>query len=398
MASMRVPPSRGLVCRRYVTIYRYTSPVKVRLNGGHDLRPGRRPLRADALPPLWPQRPQAARRCRSGSGRTSARSARSSTRARSCAARSTSASRTSTWRTTTGRRTGPPSANFGEIMARDLRPYRDELVISTKAGYDMWPGPYGDWGSRKYLLASLDQSLGAHGPRLRRHLLLAPRRPGHAARGDDGRARHGGAAGQGAVRGDLVLLGPADAPRRRGSCATSARRCSSTSRRTRCSTAGSRRTCSTCSATRASARIVFSPLAQGMLTTKYLDGIPEDSRAAVEDGSLSPDLLTDETLAHVRALNAIAQDRGQSLAQMALAWTLRDPRVTSTLIGASSVAPARGERRRARAASCSPTTSSPTIDRARRRGRDQPLGAVERALTVRSRTAAGRRVRRLTET
>jgi len=83
--------------------------------------------------------------------------------------------------------------------------------------------------------------------------------------------------------------------------------------------------------------IVFSPLAQGMLTTKYLDGIPEDSRAAVKDGSLSPDLLTDEALAHVRALNAMAQDRGQSLAQMALAWTLRDPRVTSTLIGASSV-------------------------------------------------------------
>ncbi len=109
---------------------------------------------------------------------------------------------------------GPPYGSaervFGEIMARDLRPHRDELVVSTKAGYDMWPGPYGDWGSRKYLLASLDQSLAAHGPRVRRHLLLAPRRSGHAARGDDGRARHGGEAGQGAVRGDLVLLGPAD--------------------------------------------------------------------------------------------------------------------------------------------------------------------------------------------
>ena len=89
---------------------------------------------------------------------------------------------------------GPPygsaETNFGRILAEDLRPYRDELVISTKAGYDMWPGPYGEWGSRKYLLASLDQSLRPHGPRLRRHLLLAPLRPRHAARGDAGRARH----------------------------------------------------------------------------------------------------------------------------------------------------------------------------------------------------------------
>ena len=110
---------------------------------------------------------------------------------------------------------GPPygsaEENFGALLRSDLRPFRDELVISTKAGYDMWPGPYGEWGSRKYLLASLDQSLARHGARLRRHLLLAPLRPGHAARGDDGRARLGRPRGQGAVRGHLVLLGREDA-------------------------------------------------------------------------------------------------------------------------------------------------------------------------------------------
>ena len=110
---------------------------------------------------------------------------------------------------------GPPygsaEENFGRILRDDLRPYRDELVISTKAGYDMWPGPYGEWGSRKYLLASLDQSLAPDGPRLRRHLLLAPLRPRHAARGDDGRARHGRAAGQGALRRHLLLLAGEDA-------------------------------------------------------------------------------------------------------------------------------------------------------------------------------------------
>ena len=109
---------------------------------------------------------------------------------------------------------GPPYGSaeetFGRLLAKDLAPYRDELIVSTKAGYDMWPGPYGEWGSRKYLLASLDQSLRRHGARLRRHLLLAPLRPGDAARGDDGCARHGGAAGQGALRRHLFVHGRAD--------------------------------------------------------------------------------------------------------------------------------------------------------------------------------------------
>ena len=177
----------------------------------------------------------------------------------------------------------------------------------------------------------------ADGPRLRRHLLLAPPRPRHAARGDARRASTPRCA-----RARRCTPGSPrtrrSAPRRRSrSCATSARRCSSTSPPTRCSTAGSSPTCSTCSAARASGAIVFSPLGQGMLTDRYLDGIPEDSRAARE-GSLSKSMLSDENLERVRALNEIAQRRGQTLAQLALAWTLRDPRVTSTLIGASSVA------------------------------------------------------------
>ena len=123
---------------------------------------------------------------------------------------------------------GPPYGSaeetFGQLLRKDLAPYRDELIISTKAGYDMWPGPYGERGSRKYLLASLDQSLAPHGPRLRRHLLLPPQRSRHAARGDDGRARHRGAPRQGALRGHLLVLAGAHRAQPRRSCSTSARR------------------------------------------------------------------------------------------------------------------------------------------------------------------------------
>ena len=109
---------------------------------------------------------------------------------------------------------GPPygsaEINFGRIFEEDLKPYRDEIVISTKAGYDMWPGPYGEWGSRKYLLGEPRAVAEAHAARLRRHLLLAPVRPRHAARGDDGRARHRRPAGQGALRRDLLLRSPPD--------------------------------------------------------------------------------------------------------------------------------------------------------------------------------------------
>ena len=235
---------------------------------------------------------------------------------------------------------GPPYGSaervFGEIMARDLRAHRDELVVSTKAGYDMWPGPYGDWGSRKYLLASLDQSLGRMG------LEYVDIFYSHRADPDTPLEETMGALDTAVRQGKALYAGISSYSAQRTAEAARILRDLGTPllihqpsysllnrwiEEDLLDVLGDEGV----------GAIVFSPLAQGMLTTKYLDGIPEDSRAAVANGSLSPDLLTDEALAHVRALNGIAQDRGQSLAQMALAWTLRDPRVTSTLIGASSI-------------------------------------------------------------
>ena len=234
---------------------------------------------------------------------------------------------------------GPPygsaEENFGRILEQDFRPYRDELVISTKAGYDMWPGPYGDHGSRKYLLASLDQSLQRMGldyVDIFYSHRFDPETPLEETLGalstavQQGKALYAGISSYSAQRteeaarilrdiGTPLLIhqpsysllnrwiegGLLDVLEREG--------------------AGC---------------IVFSPLAQGMLTDKYLDGVPAGSRAA-EEGSFKSEWLTDENLERVRALNAIAERRGQSLAQLALAWTLRDPRVTSALVGASSV-------------------------------------------------------------
>jgi L-glyceraldehyde 3-phosphate reductase len=235
---------------------------------------------------------------------------------------------------------GPPYGSaekvFGEIMARDLRPHRDELIVSTKAGYDMWPGPYGDHGSRKYLLASLDQSLSRMG------LEYVDIFYSHRADPDTPLEETMGALDTAVKQGKALYAGISSYSAQRTAEAARILRGLGTPllihqpsysllnrwiEEDLLDVLGDEGV----------GAIVFSPLAQGMLTTKYLDGIPEDSRAAVANGSLSPDLLTDEALAHVRALNAIAQERGQSLAQMALAWTLRDPRVTSTLIGASSI-------------------------------------------------------------
>jgi L-glyceraldehyde 3-phosphate reductase len=234
---------------------------------------------------------------------------------------------------------GPPygsaEINFGRLLAEDLRPWRDELVISTKAGYDMWPGPYGEWGSRKYVLASLDQSLKRMGldyVDIFYSHRLDPDTPLEETLGAvdtavrQGKALYAGISSYSAQRTEeaiailrdlgtpLLIHQPSysllnrwiepdllDVLGREGV-----------------------------------GTIVFSPLGQGMLTDRYLDGIPEDSRAARE-GSLSKSMLSDENLERIRALNEIAQRRGQTLAQLALAWTLRDPRVTSTLIGASSV-------------------------------------------------------------
>jgi L-glyceraldehyde 3-phosphate reductase len=235
---------------------------------------------------------------------------------------------------------GPPygsaEINFGRIMREDLRPYRDELIISTKAGYDMWPGPYGEWGSRKYLLASLDQSLRRMGldyVDIFYSHRFDPDTPLEETMGAldtavrSGRALYAGISSYSAERtaealsilrslGTALLIhqpsysmlnrwiegGLLDLLGREGvGC------------------------------------IAFSPLAQGVLTGKYLSGVPAGSRAS-RDGSLSADQISEPVLAHVRALDQIAQARGQSLAQFALSWALRDPRVTSVLIGASSVA------------------------------------------------------------
>jgi L-glyceraldehyde 3-phosphate reductase len=234
---------------------------------------------------------------------------------------------------------GPPYGSaeetFGCLLASDLAAYRDELVISTKAGYDMWPGPNGEWGSRKYLLASLDQSLKRMG------LEYVDIFYSHRFDPDTPLEETLGALDSAVRQGKALYVGISSYSAEH---------------------------------TRASARILrglgtpllihqpsysllnrwiegevldllqdagvgciaFSPLAQGLLTDRYLEGIPAGSRAS-RDGSLSTRMLTEDTLSKVRSLNAIAQQRGQSLAQMALAWTLRDARVTSALIGASSV-------------------------------------------------------------
>ena len=235
---------------------------------------------------------------------------------------------------------GPPPGsaelNFGRIFREDFRPYRNELVLSTKAGYDMWPGPYGEWGSRKYLLSSLDDSLSRMGVDyvdIFYSHRYDPETPLEETMGAldtavrSGKALYAGLSSYSPEKtlealeilrslGTPLLIhqpsyslfnrwieeGLLDVLEREG--------------------AGC---------------IAFSPLAQGLLTDRYLDGVPEDSRAA-KGVFMDESMLTADRLERVRALNAIASDRGQTLAQMAIAWVLRDPRVTSALVGASSVA------------------------------------------------------------
>jgi L-glyceraldehyde 3-phosphate reductase len=236
---------------------------------------------------------------------------------------------------------GPPygsaEENFGRLLASDLRPYRDELVISTKAGYDMWPGPYGDLGSRKYLLASLDQSLGRIG------LDYVDIFYSHRFDPDTPLEETMGALASAVQQGKALYVGISSYSAAKTAEATAILR-----------DLGIRLLIHQPSYSMLNrwiepelldvigeegiGCICFSPLAQGMLTGKYLNGIPEGSRASREGYALSKELLTDEALDKIRALNDLASGRGQTLAQMALAWTLRDARVTSTLIGASSVA------------------------------------------------------------
>jgi L-glyceraldehyde 3-phosphate reductase len=231
---------------------------------------------------------------------------------------------------------GSAERNFGRIMAEDLRPYRDELIISTKAGYDMWPGPYGEWGSRKYLLASLDQSLRRMGLDYVDIFYSHRFDPQTPLEETMGALDH-------AVRSGKALYAGISSysPERTVEAATILRQMGtpllihqpSYSMLNRWVEDGLLDTLEK----EGVGCIAFSPLAQGMLTDKYLNGVPAGSRAS-QGKSLPPDLLTDEALAHIRALNDVAAARGQSLAQLALAWVLRDPRVTSVLIGASSVA------------------------------------------------------------
>lgn len=235
---------------------------------------------------------------------------------------------------------GPPygsaEENFGILLREDLRPYRDELIVSTKAGYDMWPGPYGDGGSRKYLLASLDQSLGRLG------LDYVDIFYSHRFDGGTPLEETMGALDSAVRQGKALYVGVSSYSAGKTREAASILRDLGTpllihqpsySLLNRwiepdlIDTLGDL----------GIGCITFSPLAQGLLTDRYLNGIPEGSRASRND-SLDPDMLTKETLAKVAALSEIAAGRRQSLAQMALAWTLRDARITSTLVGASSVA------------------------------------------------------------
>jgi len=235
---------------------------------------------------------------------------------------------------------GPPygsaETNFGRILAEDFRPYRDELVISSKAGYDMWPGPYGDWGSRKYLLASLDQSLQRMG------LDYVDIFYSHRADPETPLEETLGALDTAVRQGKALYVGVSSYSARRTEEAVRILQDLGTPLLIHQPSYSMlnrwiEEELLDVLGREGIGSIVFSPLAQGMLTDRYLDGIPEDSRAARGD-SFSTRLLSDENLEHVRALNEIAARRGQSLAQMALAWTLRDERVTSALIGASSVA------------------------------------------------------------
>jgi L-glyceraldehyde 3-phosphate reductase len=234
---------------------------------------------------------------------------------------------------------GPPygsaEINFGRLFSEDFRPYRDELVISTKAGYDMWPGPYGEWGSRKYLLASLDQSLQRMG------VEYVDIFYSHRFDPDTPLEETMGALDTAVRSGKALYAGISSySPERTRDAAAILRSLGtpllihqpSYSMLNRWIEGGLLDVLEA----EGTGCIAFSPLAQGLLTTKYLDGVPAGSRAS-RNGSLSQEQLTDATLAHVRALNAIAAERGQSLAQMAISWTLRDPRVTSALVGASSV-------------------------------------------------------------
>jgi len=231
---------------------------------------------------------------------------------------------------------GSAEENFGKMLSSDLKSYRDELIISTKAGYYMWPGPYGDFGSRKYLISSLDQSLKRMG--LEYVDIYYSHRPDPHTPMEEtmmaldqlvrqGKALYVGISSYSAEQTSQAadILGQLGTP-----CLIHQPKYSMLDRWVEDGLLDTLETLGM-------GCIAFSPLAQGVLTDRYLQGIPEDSRAGKPTGFLQPDQVTHEKLEIVNKLNMIARERGQSLAQMAIAWLLKDHRVTSVLIGASSV-------------------------------------------------------------
>ncbi len=237
-----------------------------------------------------------------------------------------------------GPEAGSAEKNFGRILKEDLHTYRDELIISTKAGYTMWDGPYGDWGSRKYLLSSLDQSLkrlGLDYVDIFYHHRMDPNTPLEETMG---------ALASAVTSGKALYVGLSNYDGEHLAQATAILndlRCPFVINQNRYSifdrtieNNGLKNT----AAELGKGIIAFTPLAQGMLTDRYLHGIPEDSRIRTDSRFLKETALTEERLAQIRALNDIALERGQSLAEMALAWVLRDNIVTSVLIGASKPA------------------------------------------------------------
>ena len=230
---------------------------------------------------------------------------------------------------------GSAEKNFGRILKEDLHPYRDELIISTKAGYTMWDGPYGDWGSRKYLLASLDQSLSRMGldyVDIYYHHRMDPNTPLEETMGalatavSSGKALYAGLSN---YNGETL---------EKATAILNELHCPFVINQNRYSIFD--RTIENNGLKETAAKlnkgiIAFSPLAQGMLTDRYLNGIPADSRVKTDGRFLKESALTEERLNQIRALNDIAAERGQTLAEMALSWILKDGIVTSVLIGAS---------------------------------------------------------------
>ena len=234
-----------------------------------------------------------------------------------------------------GPEAGSAEKNFGRILKEDLHPYRDELIISTKAGYTMWDGPYGDWGSRKYLLASLDQSLKRMGLEyvdIFYHHRMDPETPLEETMGALASAVSSGKAlyvGLSNYNGEQLEKAAAILNELHCPFVINQNRYSIFDRTIENN--GLKNT----AAELGKGIIAFTPLAQGMLTNRYLNGIPEDSRIKTDSRFLKETALTEERLAQIRALNDLATERGQSLAEMALAWVLKDGIVTSVLIGAS---------------------------------------------------------------